>query len=894
MKPTFALSLSVNGIRLLHRAAGGWRVVGEAEPAGNDLDAQLAALRNAAEALDPAAPGCKLLIPNDQIRYISIDTPGLGHDARREAALRAFDGATPYAVEQLAFDISADGDATHVAAVARETLEEAEAFAAEHGFDPLGFAAVPGDQPFLGEPWFGASRRAATLLPPGETVEPDGVAVVEIGGVQGQETPDMSDASRSDSPKADVPMREGPKATRPKDSILAQPDGTAADRRMSPSVAARNGEDPGASRIRRVGPSADDQEDMAAPSPAIYEDAFIEAADQGFAEPPVAPLVAERSGGTGAPGFTSRRAPGATRGSAGTTTAAGNGPQIARTDPVLSGVGARANGAAAETAGAEPPNPTAPAKPGFASRRAPERVEPVTARRSETIATAIPADPARPEGGEGMRIGPRTAGQARAALHQSVEPAPERQRGKPRYLGLILTAILLAVLLAVAAWASVRLDEGLAGLFDRQRDSDPAELAVSEPTLDPQPAAGGDETASLESHLTEEDTAVLEALRRQDVQPPSDDTDPAVDPIALPMQEGATTPEGIEPIAIGDRLEAEYAVSGIWPVTPDLPAPGLPVPIEDLYMTGIDPVSLVEDAVALPDASADTDLALAAQSSPVAAQARFELDARGLVIPTAAGVVNPDGVVVYLGRPARVPPAVMARAEPAPVSDALEAALALRRPVLRPTTLLESNERANYDGLTRSELAALRPQLRPVSTQDNALAAASLVPLDAPAQEATQTDPYATATRLAAPVSIRPGERPDGFASLVDSTRARSQVQAETREQVEAEAAADQQEAPVRQAAAVVPRNVTPNIPSSATVSRSATVKNAISLRETSLIGVYGKPSARRALIRLSNGRYQKVKVGDRIDGGRVSAIGDNELMYRKGSRNVVLRMPKT
>jgi hypothetical protein len=70
-------------------------------------------------------------------------------------------------------------------------------------------------------------------------------------------------------------------------------------------------------------------------------------------------------------------------------------------------------------------------------------------------------------------------------------------------------------------------------------------------------------------------------------------------------------------------------------------------------------------------------------------------------------------------------------------------------------------------------------------------------------------------------------------------------------------------------------------------------VKNAINLRAVNLIGVYGKPSSRRALVRLSNGRYQKVKVGDRIDGGRVSAIGDAELRYKKGSRNLTLKMPK-
>ena len=86
---------------------------------------------------------------------------------------------------------------------------------------------------------------------------------------------------------------------------------------------------------------------------------------------------------------------------------------------------------------------------------------------------------------------------------------------------------------------------------------------------------------------------------------------------------------------------------------------------------------------------------------------------------------------------------------------------------------------------------------------------------------------------------------------------------------------------------------VTPKIPSKNSVAKQATVKNAINLRQVNLIGVYGKPSSRRALVRLSNGRYKKVVVGDRIDGGKVSAIGDSELRYVKRGRNVVLKMPQ-
>ena len=59
------------------------------------------------------------------------------------------------------------------------------------------------------------------------------------------------------------------------------------------------------------------------------------------------------------------------------------------------------------------------------------------------------------------------------------------------------------------------------------------------------------------------------------------------------------------------------------------------------------------------------------------------------------------------------------------------------------------------------------------------------------------------------------------------------------------------------------------------------------------MIGVFGTGSKKRALIRLSNGKRQMVSVGDKLDGGKVAAIGDGELRYVKGGQNVVLKLPK-
>ncbi len=184
MKPNFALSLSFEGIRLLHRAPDGWRQVGEVAVDAEDMAAQLAALRSTATALEPSGLRSKLLIPNDQIKYMTIDTAGLSDQARREQAEVALDGATPYAVEDLVFDISNDGPRTHIAAVARETLAEAEAFATEHRFHPVSFAAQSDDHDFTGEAFFGPTDSAPKWLEPGDSVERDKGPFVILGDVE--------------------------------------------------------------------------------------------------------------------------------------------------------------------------------------------------------------------------------------------------------------------------------------------------------------------------------------------------------------------------------------------------------------------------------------------------------------------------------------------------------------------------------------------------------------------------------------------------------------------------------------------------------------------------------------------------------------------------------------
>jgi hypothetical protein len=83
-----------------------------------------------------------------------------------------------------------------------------------------------------------------------------------------------------------------------------------------------------------------------------------------------------------------------------------------------------------------------------------------------------------------------------------------------------------------------------------------------------------------------------------------------------------------------------------------------------------------------------------------------------------------------------------------------------------------------------------------------------------------------------------------------------------------------------------------PSIPSNADVARAATQRNELRLREVNLIGVTGTASDRRALVRLPSGRFVRVGVGDRLNGGRVAAIGASTLQYVRSGRTVTLDIP--
>lgn len=783
MKPNFALSLSSEGLRLLHRAAGGWRLLGEIATDADNLTVELADLREKALLLEPDGLRTKLVIPNDQIRWISVETGRISHNARRKAAEIALDKATPYSVAELVFDTADDGGMTHIAAVARETLYEAEAFAALHELNPISFVAAPDDNvAFLGEPFFGQTTHVAAMLGQHEWVEPDEVAVVVVGEVALPEAPE----DEVDELKVEA-----------EEEALDASEDAGFEEHWPTTVAAVSAPiipDPGA---------------PAGPEPDIIA---------GFSSRRRKPVESAETAET------SRKEPPLTT------------PEVDDAEEFV----------ASDTVDTLIEEDIAPAA-GFLTRRRPG---PETA-----VPMAPPRPPARPKVAPVAPIAPQNEAERMTVFGARQGADLGASAGRPKMAGLMVGVAALVVVAGVGTGASVFLDDGVSSLFGPRADVEGeftrAAADIEAPTPLTAPEAQEEEPvqlAAVDPSLTDEDAAVLDAVQN-----------PRPDPIeAKPL-----TPE---------EQQARYAVTGIWSEAPETSNPAAIIPHEDVYVVTTDPVSIQQDPVALPKAeSFETDMVLAAIASPAAPGTEFDLDQQGRVVATIDGALSPDGFTVFLGAPPVVPPATPTRFDTTPDVSAELREIAGFRPRARPVDLNEQTERARLGGLSLNELASYRPKLRAQSANEPENATSS-EDIDQAVQLAAAS--VAAVEQQPAPLlTLRPSDRPRNFSRIV--------------------ARANRATEPTR-VAAVAPRTVTPSIPSSASVTREATVTNAINLRRVNLIGVYGTPSSRRALIRLANGRYKKVQVGDRIDGGRVSAIGDSELRYNKNGRNLVLRMPQS
>ena len=459
--------------------------------------------------------------------------------------------------------------------------------------------------------------------------------------------------------------------------------------------------------------------------------------------------------------------------------------------------------------------------------------------------------------------------------------------------GLILTLVLLILLALIAIWAVIFLPNSTIGrLFAQDPVVASAPAPDDLPPITPPPPAFDTAAALPVTRLLDEDEAAADvgaladmdeeaALIAQlpDVQAPATlpdidaDFDLGPDPLAA---------EPTPPLPTLEATEEMYAAFSIWQLPPDAPQPGNLDVIDGLYTASIDPEITGLDAIALPETGINPNEEVMRQASPAAFGATFALNDQGLVEPTPEGALTPAGAFIIAGAPP-----VQAVPRPrevviAPVINVDDVILRAFRPELRPDDLGELRERQLLGGLTTTELATLRPTTRPASAQEVAAAAnASLVPLAAAgsatadsllaAETAPEDGGPITGTALAVVSSSVPVLRPASIERIVAAAATAPEADAEAVPAVAASAA--------------------PVIPSNASVTRAATEDNVLNLRRINLIGVTGSPSDRYALVRLASGRFVRVGVGDRIDGGQVAAIGETTLQYIKNGRNITLEI---
>ena len=902
MKPAFALDFRNDAVGLLHRSAGGWQMVGSVALDTPDLAEALNYLRSTALGLSPKGITTKLIIPDDQILYTTVTAPGPTAAERLAQVTAALEGRTPYDVADLAFDILGDGPEVTVAVIAKETLAEAEAFAVEHRFNPVSFVAVPERKDIKGEPWFGMTAGAANLIGAGKTVTrdsnavvisqrprlPEAEAAVEAEVEAAVETPeDLSKIVAQEPEAAAAAAIAEPPAAQPELELSPRPSPSAAlAQPLEPARPAPPSTDASSDRelIARLGdalatPIAQPQrEDLSLPADAEPPQTLpLDAALPEEDEAPMALDVQPEDGLDDEPqGAAIIRAALAGKSARVTeTTIEDPLPPSPVTEPIAGFSSRRVNSAApvgkAPLLGAARASTTAPPKPAAASKAASAAKRGVGALVN--AATAPKRQKVELTKASANAAATLTADVSRKAVPKSAAGFSPRQqvRGKPRYLGLIMTVVLLFLLAMVAAWSSYSL-----GAWN----TDPTD--PSQPVMAQSDASLPDAVPDIEDEM---------AADLQDPAASADGQDsPAPELSAQGPASAATLPQDTAMTAPADGTQ------------------------DEIYLATVDAPPAAPDPLSLPLPDARGDPLPIAQAAPPPFGTVYQFAADGTIRPTPEGIITPEGVLLRAGRPQVVPaerPAAITAALAAvtptapgagdtagvpdlPAAAFTEPALIGKLPKPRPANLVPAApaDQGSLAPLAGSRVASLRPQPRPqqrLAAGEGARlasAAASLTTASASLGSAS-TSPQAIA------ISRKPVARPKDMSRAVEAAIAAALQQPAPAALASSTAAIALQ--PLAPEADGEPDVVASNqkTPLRTTVAKQATYKNAINLTKINLIGVYGTQSSRYALVRQSNGRYKKVKVGDSIEGGRIAAITATEVRYQKGNRLIALEMPK-
>lgn len=360
-------------------------------------------------------------------------------------------------------------------------------------------------------------------------------------------------------------------------------------------------------------------------------------------------------------------------------------------------------------------------------------------------------------------------------------------------------------------------------------------------------------------------------LAGTDVETPQ--TEPSATPgeivAALPDTTTASEPS-VAPTAPADAVtpQTETTTAGV------APAPSSPIP-SGTETPPTETATLVRPGSTVPDPAALANEAAAdAPQAPTATEP--EVAAVAIIVPAPARPVLEDTTDLALALPPDTPVvAPDVKSEPRP--DVSPEATAPGTPQIEPPELA-----------IRSPIEMARPAPRPdrFAPTRNAPPVAKR-PQTRPDRPEVVVEPVdETPTAQAVAVALLAKPRPSDLAARAKRVRDAREKAAQTR-RIATPAPAP---APATRPKRVTP--ATPTLPTTASVRKAATVRDAIDLSTISLIGIYGSPRSRRALIRMPSGSYVRVTRGDSVDGWKVAAVGDDSLRLARGGDSQVLRVP--
>ncbi|MEO1640742.1 MAG: hypothetical protein AAFU41_15990 [Pseudomonadota bacterium] len=900
MTINFALSLSFEGIALLQRVQSGWRRLGEVAVDSPTLEADLAALREKGAARAPDGLRTKLIIPPDQIKFTAIDTT----QTTEADIATVLEDATPYAISDLVVDFDRAGGRTHIAAVARETLKEAEAFAHGHGFNPVSFVAVPEDFTFQREVFFGPTSMMPTLLGPGGSVAADSLPVMIVGTrvksrllildpVEDETADRLADILDEKLPEAapeatdepelpfDAEIAEEDTSPSPVDAtqtdedteIAAEPDRPAIwiDQIIGEVHAPVVAEVEAAPTIATPAP----RRPILPDTPALHVPVLFDPVIAEYRHTPkkvAAPLVALR------PRSARRREEAPS-------------PKQRRNLPIIATAAAACIALVGVVAWTELSAPV--------DESAPVVQATVLSDEPPSVATVAPEQPAATSAGAGLNQRPTETAQTGTVASPLPITSPQDE---------------------TAPEIALTTPEPPAGPGPTVAVLD---IAAPEPLT--VTTAGAPALAPFAASTIAASSSVV---AQSEADTPLDFVEgPAAQPAPPETVVAAAGPTTRLPTP--DEAAAFYEATGVWLRAPRIIEEPTGVILQEFVAP---PVSAPVDRAAPPQRLAFEDLTadipFDSPANPAPPDTTFTLDENGFILATPEGTVTPEGAVVFAGLPdiaitprpalsqddlnrmallAPAPEGVVVIPGPPPAVPPLRPAdAALPDPVddtetavasavseeeaLTPGAVglagleLQNSGAVALDPATVEGIAVddLRPQLRPQGLVDSPAEADTdstpdITSIIAGIQAEDATIRFDNSTSLAVAASLRPDARPSNFGTVVAAARAGI---------AERQTAAP---APVVAAAPVAPQNFAP-VPGG--VARAATQEDVIRLREINLIGVYGRPNARRALVRLSNGRFVRVEVGSALDGGQVTAIGDTALNYVKRGRTYAIELP--